>query len=262
MDLGIHGRVALVAAASHGLGKAVALKLALEGARVAICARSEAVEDAAREIAGAAGGEVMAARADVTDAGQVARFVGAVRERFGAIDICVANAGGPPSKKFAETTVEDWRAGVDLNLMSTIHLARETLPGMRERGWGRFLAITSVAVKQPIEGLILSNSVRAAVVGLVKTLANEYGPYGVLVNNICPGYTATARLKSLRARLAAAEGVSEEEIERRWTAQIPRGRLGRVEEFADAAVFLVSERAGYINGVSLAVDGGLSKGLL
>ncbi len=262
MDLGIHGRVALVAAASHGLGKAVALKLALEGARVAICARSEAVEEAAREIAGESGGEVMAARADVTDAGQVARLAAQVRERFGAIDMCVANAGGPPSKKFAETTVEDWRAGVDLNLMSTIHLARETLPGMRERGWGRFLAITSVAVKQPIDGLILSNSVRAAVVGLVKTLANEYGPYGVLVNNICPGYTATARLEGLRARLAAAEGVSEEEIERRWTAQIPQGRLGRVEEFADAAAFLVSERAGYINGVSVAVDGGLSKGLM
>ena len=170
----------------------------------------------------------------------------------------MASAGGRPSRKFAETTVEDWRAGVDLNLMSTVHLARETLPRMRERG--RFVAITPVAVKQPIDGLILSNSGRAAVVGLVKTLANEYGPYGVLVNNICPGYTATARLKSLRARLAAAEGVSEEEVERRWTSQIPQGRLGRVEEFADAAAFLVSERAGYINGVSLAVDGGLSRG--
>ncbi len=262
MDLGIEGRVALVAAASHGLGKAVALRLAQEGVRVAVCARSAAVHEAARDISGVAGHEVMAGQADVTDPAQVARLAAQVRERLGAIDICVANAGGPPSKSFAETTLEDWRAGVDLNLMSTVHLARETLPAMRERRWGRFLAITSVAVKQPIDGLILSNSVRSAVAGLVKTLANEYGPYNVLVNNICPGYTATARLEALRARLAAAQGVTEADIERRWTSQIPQGRLGRVEEFADVAAFLVSERASYVNGVSLAVDGGLAKALL
>ena len=185
----------------------------------------------------------------------------AVAERFGRLDICVANAGGPPSKTFAETTIEDWQAAANLNLMSTVYFAKETLPLMQQRHWGRFIAITSVAVKQPVEGLILSNAIRSGVSGLIKTLSNEYGRYGVLVNNVCPGYTATARLVELSRKLGARDGVAAEEIVDRWGRLTALGRVGRPEEFADAVVFLASERAGYITGVSLTVDGGLVKGV-
>jgi 3-oxoacyl-[acyl-carrier protein] reductase len=145
--------------------------------------------------------------------------------------------------------------------MSTVYLAKETLPLMQRRRWGRFIAITSMTVKQPVEGLILSNSVRAGVSGLIKTLANEYGSYNILVNNVCPGYTATARLVSLAERIAEKEGVDAAQIERRWASQAPLGRVGRPEEFADVVVFLASERASYVTGVSIAVDGGIVKGL-
>lgn len=262
MDLGLKDRVAIVAASSQGLGKAVALGLAREGAKLALCARTEAtLEAAAEEIRRETGAEVMTAALDVTIYEQVRDFVARVIERYGGLDICVSNSGGPPSKSFAETTLGDWQAAANLILMSTVHFAKETLPVMQRQRWGRFIAITSVAVKQPVEGLILSNAVRTAVSGLVKTLSNEYGPHGVLVNNVCPGYTATARLIELSSKLAAKEGVSPEEIEGRWAGQTALRRVGRPEEFADAVVFLASERASYITGASLAVDGGLVKGL-
>ena len=262
MDLGLKDRVAIVAASSQGLGKAVALGLAREGAKLALCARTESTLNAtAEEIRAATGADVLAKALDVTSCDAVRGFVAAAVERFGRVDICVTNAGGPPAKPFAATTVEDWQAGVNLNLMSTLYFAREVLPLMQKRQWGRLIAITSVAVKQPVEGLILSNAVRSAVSGLVKSLANEYGKYNMLVNNVCPGYTLTARLDSLSAKAAAAEGVDAAEIQKRWTTQVPLGRLGTPEEFANAVVFLASERASYINGVSLAVDGGLVKGI-
>jgi 3-oxoacyl-[acyl-carrier protein] reductase len=262
MDLGLKGRVALVAASSQGLGKAVALGLAREGAMLALCARTDStLQAAADEIRHETGVEVIAGAIDMTDYQQVREFVARTVEHFGRLDIAVANAGGPPAKTFAETTVEDWHAAANLNLMSTVHLAKETLPLMQQRRWGRFIAITSMTVKQPVDGLILSNSVRAAVSGLVKTLSNEYGPYNVLVNNVCPGYTATARLLSLGGRLAEKEGVTSEEIEARWARQTPLGRVGKPEEFADLVVFLASERASYITGVSIAVDGGIVKGI-
>jgi len=261
MDLGIKNRVAVVAASSRGLGRAVALGLAKEGAKLALCARSApALETAAEEIRRETGAEVLTHALDVTDHGEVRRFVAAVVERFGRLDICVANAGGPPAKSFAETTMEDWRAAADLNLMSTVYFAKEALPVMQRQQWGRFIAITSVAVKQPIDGLVLSNAVRSGVSGLIKTLANEYGRYGVLVNDVCPGYTATARLVELSRRLAENEGVDPAAIEERWARQTALGRVGRPEEFADLVVFLASERAAYITGTSIAVDGGLAKG--
>jgi 3-oxoacyl-[acyl-carrier protein] reductase len=262
VDLGLKDRVAIVAASSQGLGKAVAMGLAKEGARLALCARTEStLSQAAGEIRGATGAAVMARAVDVTKDAEVRAFVAETMREYGRIDICVANAGGPPSKSFAETTLEDWHAAAELNLMSTVHFARETLPLMQARRWGRFLAITSMTVKQPVEGLILSNAIRSGVSGLIKTLANEYGPYNVLVNSVCPGYTATARLLSLAARLGEKEGVDPGQIEERWARQAPLGRVGRPEEFADAVVFLASERASYITGVALAVDGGIVKGL-
>ncbi len=262
MDLGLKDRVALVAASSTGLGKAVALGLAREGAKLALCARTQSTLDAAAaEIRSDTGVEVMARAVDVTIYEQVRTFVAEVAAHFGRVDICVANAGGPPSKSFADTTVDDWHRAAELNLMSTVYLAKETLPLMQQRRWGRFIAITSVTVKQPLDGLILSNSVRAGVLGLVKSLANEYGPWNVLVNNVCPGFTATARLNELAETLAAKGGATPREIEQRWAAQAPLGRVGKPEELANLVVFLASERASYITGESIAVDGGLVKGL-
>ncbi|MGO4881596.1 MAG: SDR family oxidoreductase [Bryobacteraceae bacterium] len=262
MDLGIKNRVALVAASSRGLGLAIARGLAREGAKLALCARTAgALEAAAEEIRRETGSEVFTRAVDVTVYDQVRDFVAAVVEQFARLDICVANAGGPPGKSFAETTIEDWRAAADLNLMSTVYFAKETLPVMQRQRWGRFIAITSVAVKQPVDGLVLSNSVRSGVSGLIKTLANEYGGDGVLVNNVCPGYTATARLEELSRRLAARDGVDPQEIQQRWARETALGRLGRPDELADLVVFLASERAAYITGAAIAVDGGLVKGL-
>ncbi|HYM06905.1 MAG TPA: SDR family oxidoreductase [Terriglobales bacterium] len=262
MDLGLKDRVAIVAASSQGLGKAVAMALAREGARLAICARTaRALEAAADHIRSTTRAEVLARPIDVTKYVEVRRLVAESVERFGRIDICVTNAGGPPSKTFAETSVEDWTAAVNLNLMSTIYFAREVLPLMQKQRWGRLITITSVAVKQPIEGLILSNSVRSAVSGLVKSLANEYGKYNVLMNNVCPGYTRTERLTELAGRLAESEGVTTEQIQQRWAGQIPLGRLAEAEEFGGVVAFLASERASYITGASIAIDGGLVKGV-
>ena len=243
MDLGLKDRVAVVAAASKGLGKAVALALATEGAKLAICARGR---DELLRTAGEIGPEVLAKAVDVTEEAQVGEFVDAVLRRFGRVDICVTNAGGPPAKKFADTRVEDWRSAIDLNFMSTLYFARAVLPHMRDQRWGRLIAISSVAVLQPVDGLILSNAARSAVRGLVKSLSNEYAPYNVLVNNVCPGYTATERLKKLEVHPEA---------------QIPLGRVGTPEEFANLVAFLASERASYITGVSIPVDGGWTKAL-
>ena len=243
MDLGLKDRIAIVAASSKGLGKAVALGLAAEGAKLAICARGE---EELRRTAAEIPTEVLAQTVDVTVEAQVREFVDAVLRKFGHVDICVTNAGGPPARKFAETSVEDWRSALDLNFMSTVYFAQAVLPHMKERRWGRLIAISSVAVLQPVDGLILSNSARSAVRGLVKSLSNEYAAHNVLVNNVCPGYTATERLKKLDVHPEA---------------QIPLGRVGTPEEFANLVVFLASERASYITGVSIPVDGGWTKAL-
>ena len=196
---------------------------------------------------------ILSFAADVRDPAQIRGFVAEVNGQLGPIDIAVSNAGGPPSKLFRDTTAAEWQAAIDANLLSTVTLAREVLPGMCDRRWGRFLTITSASVKQPIEGLVLSNSVRAAVTGLVKTLSNECGPDNVLVNNLCPGYTSTARLESLASE--------KPELKAKWLKEIPLGRFGTPEEFGAVAAFLCSELAGYVTGVSLAVDGGFVRGL-
>jgi 3-oxoacyl-[acyl-carrier protein] reductase len=263
MDLGLRGRVAVVAAASKGLGRAAAQELVREGANVAICARTaKDLEQTASELRSPGGGEVFWQAVDVSDATSVSSFVAATQARFGRVDICITNTGGPPSKLFESTTEQDWRTWIDQLLMSTVYFAKEVLPIMKKNAWGRFITITSYSVKQPVEGLLLSNSLRAGVTGLVRTLANEYGQFGITVNNVCPGYTRTVRLDDLAEMTATRTGTTQEQVFANWHKLIPAGRLGKPEEFAAVVAFLASERASYVNGVSLTVDGGTTRSLL
>src|SRR5262249_11774210 len=234
-----------------------------EGANVAICARTATtLEKTANEIHRETGGEILHKTVDVTKESEVAAFVSATEQRFGKIDICVTNSGGPPSKLFADTRPDDWRSAVDLLLLSTVYFARETLPRMKKNGWGRFITITSTTVKQPVEGLLLSNSVRSAVSGLAKTLAGEHAKFGITVNNVCPGYTGADPLQELSEAFAARNKASAEEVVYSWKKEIPAGRIGTPEEFAAVVAFLASEKASYVNGVSVAIDGGIVRGML
>ena len=262
MDLGIRGRVAIVAAASKGLGRATAAELAAEGARVVICARNAEALATARDGIAAAGGDVHAVEADVSTMEGIERVAAAAERTFGPVDILVNNAGGPPSGPFESHDWRRWDEAVNLTLRSAVELTRLVLPGMRERKWGRILNITSIAVKQPVDGLMLSNAIRAAVTGWARTLANEVARDGVTVNNILPGYTRTDRVEQLNAATAAREGIAPDEVRRRSEAQIPMRRLGEPREFAALAAFLVSDRASYITAQSVAVDGGWIRALL
>jgi len=263
MDLGLKNKVALVAAASRGLGRAVAEELAAEGASLIICARdARALTETSNVIERNSGTQVLAVPADVAVISDVTRVVVAGIERFGRIDILVTNAGGPPAGRFEQLTHEQWEMATRLTLYSAIELARHVLPGMKERGWGRILNITSIAVKQPVENLILSNSLRAGVTGFARTLANEVAAEGITVNNILPGYTRTERIEDLAAMMAKKEGISAAEFQARWEEEIPMKRLGEPREFAALAAFLVSERASYITGTSIQVDGGWIRSLL
>lgn len=263
MDLGLRGRVAIVAAASKGLGRATAAELAAEGARVVICARDpEALARTRDDIVATTGAEVHAVPADVSTMEGITRVAAAATSVFGQVDILVNNAGGPPSGPFESHPWSRWTEAVDLTLRSAVELTRLVLPGMRERKWGRILNITSIAVKQPVDGLMLSNSIRAAVTGWARTLATEVARDGVTVNNILPGYTRTDRVEQLNAATAAREGISADEVRRRSEAQIPMRRLGEPREFAALAAFLVSERASYVTAQSVAVDGGWIRSLL
>jgi 3-oxoacyl-[acyl-carrier protein] reductase len=262
MDLGIKGRVAIVAASSKGLGRAVGEELAREGCELAICARTAAdLERTAAEIERANGRKVMWQTVDVKNPAAVEAFVAAVDKHFGRVDICVTNSGGPPAKKFVETTSQEWQAAVDDMLLSTVMFARESLPRMQRNKWGRLITITSISAKQPIDGLILSNAVRAGVMGLAKTLANEFGPSGITVNNVCPGFTLTDRLAELADKRAHDAGTTREQVLTNMASQVPIGRVARPEEFAAVVAFLASARASFVNGTTIAVDGGMSKAL-
>ena len=259
MDLGLRNKVALVTAASKGMGKASAMGLAAEGARVAMCARTASdLEAAAAEVRARTGAEVFAMPADVTRPEQIGALVAKVGEQFGGVDILVANAGGPPRGQFEELTDEQWLGAVDISLMSTVRLIRAVLPSMKARKWGRILTIQSSSVKQPIPELLLSNSVRPGVAGLMKTLALQLGPDNILVNTVCPGKIMTERFMAG----AKFSGLSREKYLEATAAEIPLGRIGSPEEFANVIVFLASERASYLTGVTLQVDGGLVRGLL
>ena len=251
-----------MAASSQGIGRATAEAFAAEGCRVAMCSRNrEALDKAAEKIRSQYQTEVLAEPFDVTDPTAVRDFVNAVVQKFGSADICVTNAGGPPAKGFLATTVEEWKRTVDLNFMSVVYFAHQVIPLMQKREWGRILTITSVSTKQPVPDLVYSNAVRAAVVGLVKSLANEFGKDGILVNNVGPGYTATDRLKELARSRAKASGKTEKEILEGFAADAPLKRLADPRELADTIVWLASERASYITGQTILVDGGVYKGL-
>lgn len=263
MDLGLEGKSALVAASSRGLGRAAARALAEEGADLTICARGQERLDQTRdELEEATGVQVIAVPADLSTADGVERVVAAAKEAYGRVDVLMTNAGGPPPGPFEAHDMDAWRGAIQQNLESVLRLTRGVLPGMKERGWGRIINVTSIAVKQPVEGLILSNSVRAAVTGFARTLANEVAPHGITVNNVMPGYTRTDRTEELARATAREEGVEPADVEAAWEEQIPAGRLAEPREFAALVAFLASERAGYITGTSIPVDGGTIRSLL
>ena len=261
MDLRLRDRVAIVAAGSKGLGRAIAETLAAEGARVVLCARgTEAIDATCRDII-ASGGRCHGVTADVSVPDDVARVVAVAMATFGSVDILVTNSGGPRSGRFDTLTADDWDAATRLLLSSAVGFARAVVPGMRARKWGRIINVTSIAAKQPVDGLMLSNSLRAGVVAFARTLSNEVAPDGITVNNLLPGYTRTQRVVDLSSEMAAAGSTTPDEIVRRWEAEIPMRRLGEPQELAALAAFLASERAGYITGQSIAVDGGWIRGL-
>jgi 3-oxoacyl-[acyl-carrier protein] reductase len=263
MDLGLEDRIALVAAASRGIGYASARELAREGARVFLCSRDERhASEAAQKIHEETGANVAGIAADVTDGAQAEAFVNLALERAGRVDICVTNAGGPPATVFADTEMDMFRHAFEQNALSAIRFAKLVLPGMLQQKWGRIINITSVSVKQPIEGLLLSNTVRAGLTGWAKTVSTEVAAEGVTINNVAPGYTLTERQNELAEVRGKASGKSKQEIIDSWATQTPMRRMAEPEEIAAAVAFLASERASYITGVTLQVDGGWVRGLL
>ncbi len=265
MDLGLRGRVAVVCAASQGLGKATALGFAREGAHVVICSRDRRrITAAAKEIqaaAGSTGVRVVPVVADLSKAAQIRRLVDTALREFGRLDVLVTNAGGPPVAEFPDLDDTLWQKGVELTLMSAVRCIRAVLPQMRKQKWGRVIAITSIAAKQPLDDIVISSTLRPGILGLAKVLSNQYGRDGVLVNCVTPGFIMTARQKEISVARAAKTGLSWEDYVKESAKAIPLGRYGEPEELANVIVFLGSERASYLNGATVAVDGGLAKGL-
>ena len=255
MNLGIDGRVALVMGASKGLGRGIAESLAREGARVAIVSRSrERIEEAAASIAAAAGGSVTGFAADTVNVDRLPGLVSDVKDALGPVEILVTNTGGPPAGDSLGFGREDWEAAYRSLLLAPMALIEAVVPDMRAAGWGRIVNVTSIATREPIPGLILSNSHRLGAVGAFKTLSRDLGPDGILVNGVAPGRIATDRIAGMMGR--PLEEISDEP-----QPDIPVGRLGRPQEFADVVAFLCSERASYVSGVNIPVDGGVLRGI-
>ncbi len=262
MESGLKGRVAVVAGSSSGIGRATALAFAAEGAHVALCARrAEKLEDVAAEARDRFGVETLTHALDVADEGAVRGFVEATHAKFGQVDICVPNAGGPPAKPFLDTTMEEWERAWQLNLRSAIVFCQAVLPWMQQQHWGRIVTLTSYTVKQPVPELVLSNTIRAGIMGLVRSLAGQFGRDGITVNNVGPGFTATDRSKSLLETRAKNRGVSVEQVQSELEKEIPIGRMATPEEVAATIVWLASVPAASITGQTILVDGGSYKGL-
>jgi 3-oxoacyl-[acyl-carrier protein] reductase len=262
MDLGLKDKVALIPAASRGLGKAAALALAREGAQLAICSRSDLIKQTAAEIRKETRSDVLALKADVAQKDDIKLLVDAAVKHFGRIDILIINAGGPPPGDFLGLSPEDWERAVDLTLMSAVRLCYAVVPQMIERGSGSIVAVQSISVKQPIENLILSSSIRLAVIGLMKSLANELGPKGIRVNSINPTWTKTERVEELLADRAERRGTTTEEQADQVTIEVPLGRMGTVEEFGRTIAWLTSPAASFIHGHALMFDGGATRATL
>lgn len=262
MDLGLKNKVALVAAASQGLGKASARALAREGAQLVICSRNEeSIKKTAAEIEAEAGVPVVPVVADVSKARDIRLFVQTGIDRFGRVDILVNNAGGPPTGHILSVPDEEWTRGVELTLMSVVRMVREVLPAMKSQLWGRIITIVSIAAKQPINELLISSTLRPGILGLTKVLSNQYAKNNITVNTVCPGFILTKRQEELNASRAADRNMTMEEYLQESARTIPAGRLGRPDEIGDVVAFLASEQASYINGVNLLVDGGSAKGI-
>ncbi|HZS44491.1 MAG TPA: SDR family oxidoreductase [Blastocatellia bacterium] len=261
MDLGIRGRVAMIAAASKGLGKACAIALAAEGCNISICARTvEELERTAKEITAAgAGDNVLTVRADVSVAEDLQNWFDSTIKRFGQVDILITNTGGPPAAKFMQLTDEQWKGGVDSTLMNVVRLCRLVIPGMQERKWGRIVHLTSFVAKQPLDDLTISSTIRAGLSGLTKTMANQVGPDGITVNALLTGHALTDRQYHLAEVRMKTQGITQDEYFKRAAEEIPLRRLASPKEMADVVTFLASERASYVSGVSIQVDGGLTK---
>ncbi|MEE9593709.1 MAG: SDR family oxidoreductase [Thermoplasmata archaeon] len=262
MDLGLRGKAALVAAASQGLGKAIAWELAREGARVAMCSRDEGrIRAAAEAIREDTGAEVLPFVCDLTQEDEVSAFVAGAVEALGSVEILVTNAGGPPPGAFEEVDDDAWYRAYDLTYLSAVRLIREALPHMKETGYGRIVVMTSISVKQPIQDLILSNATRLGVVGMAKSLVPDAGRYDITVNVVCPGYIGTARTKELFAARAKRDGSSPESVEEDLLRIVPLGRMGEPREVGALVAFLSSERASYLTGNLIQIDGGLYRGV-
>jgi 3-oxoacyl-[acyl-carrier protein] reductase len=262
MDLGLKDKVALVAAASQGLGKASALALGQEGAKLVICSRSETnIKSAAAEIRDTTGATVLPVVADVSREEDLRRFVGTAMREFGAVHVLVNNAGGPPTGHILTLPDEEWERGVQLTLMSVVRLAREVLPLMQKQKWGRIITVLSFVAKQPINELLISSTLRPGIMGLTKILSNQYAKENITVNCVSPGSVLTKRQEELGAVRAADRKMTFEEYMAENMKGIPAGRYGRPEEIGSVVAFLASEQASYINGVNLLADGGAVKGI-
>jgi 3-oxoacyl-[acyl-carrier protein] reductase len=263
MDFGIKGKTALVAAASRGLGRGCAERLAAENCRVALCARdADSAKQTAAEIAEKTGAEVLGFSADVSRREDISRLLAEVKQSLGDPAILVTNAGGPPPGTFASTALEEYEKALNLNLMSAVHLIHGVVPAMKKDGWGRIIAVTSISVKQPIGSLLLSNMARAGLTGFLKTLATELAPDGITVNALLPGTHKTARIEQLIKHRAGVEGKSEDEIYQEMKTANPTHTIGDPSDFGAAAAFLASVQARFITGQNLLIDGGSYGGLL
>ena len=260
MDLGLDNKIVFVSAASQGLGKAIALGFQAEGARVAICARNaESLRQTQQEVQALGGREVLAIEADVGLPAALENAVQTVQSTWGTIDILVNNAGGPPAGGHDSISDQQWQQAFELTVQSAVRLTNLVLPGMKAAGWGRIVNVSSVSVKQPMGNMLLSNSLRLAVLGWAKTLSNELAPHGILVNTVCPGWTETNRVTGLLDAKAAAANTSAEQVKQTITNSIPMGRMGQPEEIANAVLFLASAGASFVTGTALAVDGGAAQ---